>query len=483
MKNAADSVPGDVDPASAGSAVTRFAPVEARAATPEAEPQDLARGDASPASSEQPSVRPCAPSPDMQRSGRQEGAPAAPRPADSVGGSPDKAPPPVFEVAEDVRHLSPAELERLTVAFRDWYETAAGPVQRRARGRLWLAFLLFRYGALRLGEALGLDDVADVDRSRSLVRVGGAQPREVALPESVMTEVLRVLDDPMMFALRGQVLRLDPGYLRRRFYDRAGGCGLPRDHLSPRVLRHSRAIELLRGGVPLKVVQQVLGHQSVSIAGNLLRFSEDDARRILRRYLRKESQPRTSARNAFTGRVTSVRRSGFLVEVVTTTPTGLRVVSIITEESSTNLDIAPGAVVTATVKAPWVMLAPGGVTSAARTVPCAGEDVPHQGATSHGGAAAMRPQRAGEPGGGAAGPDHGDGTGHAPDHAGVRNRFAGIVSRLTDGGVAAEVIVDLPEGTSMCALVTSACVRELDLAVGRPVTVLFKAFSVILNVA
>jgi len=415
-----------------------------------------------------------------------------------------------FEVPDDVRYLTAEQLERLTSSFRAWYGAASNATQRRARGRLWLAFLLFRFGALRLGEVLGIDDEADVDRGHALLHVRGVQPRDVPLPEPVMAEVLRVLDDPMMFSLRGQVLRLDPGYLRRRFYERSGGCGIPRDHLSPRVLRHSRAIELLRGGVPLKVVQQVLGHQSVSLAGNLLRFSEDDARRILRNYLRKESRVRTSARNAFTGRVVSVRRSGFLVEVETLTPSGLRVVSIITEESRHSLDIAPGALVTATVKAPWVMLAPAGtgatgpgqpfmgqigigqaVTDAWAGQPAVAQPVVAQAATP----AACREDESRETpclaaacqvgadatrAGGDTSVDIAEGT---PGGCSlVRNRYAGVVARVHDGGVAAEVVVDLPEGTTLCALVSGACVRELALAEGVPVTVLFKAFSVILNV-
>jgi len=410
-----------------------------------------------------------------------------------------------FEVPDDVRYLTAEQLERLTSSFRAWYGAASNATQRRARGRLWLAFLLFRFGALRLGEVLGIDDEADVDRGHALLHVRGVQPRDVPLPEPVMAEVLRVLDDPMMFSLRGQVLRLDPGYLRRRFYERSGGCGIPRDHLSPRVLRHSRAIELLRGGVPLKVVQQVLGHQSVSLAGNLLRFSEDDARRILRNYLRKESRVRTSARNAFTGRVVSVRRSGFLVEVETLTPSGLRVVSIITEESRHSLDIAPGALVTATVKAPWVMLAPAGTgatgpgqpfmgqtgTDASADQPTVAPPVVAQAATP----AACREDESRETpclaaacqvgadatrAGGDTSVDIAEGT---PGGCSlVRNRYAGVVARVHDGGVAAEVVVDLPEGTTLCALVSGACVRELALAEGVPVTVLFKAFSVILNV-
>lgn len=336
----------------------------------------------------------------------------------------------LFEVPEDVRHLPPDELDRLTCVFRRWFEAAAGPVQRRARGRIWLAFLLLRYGALRLGELLVMDDVTDIDAARSVVLVREPCPREVQLPEPVMVEIQRLLGEPMMYSLRGKVLRLDQGYLRRRFYERAPECGISRGHLSPRVLRQSRAIELLRGGVPLKLVQTILGQPSHGATGALLHFPEDDARRIVGDYLRKETRMRTSARNTFTGRVTGVKRDGLLVEVELATPTGLRIVAVITEESYGNLGLGQGAIVTASIKAPWVVLLRHAETT----------------------------------------------------RAGVRNRFAGTVQRVNASAIASEVVVALPEGSLVCALTTSTGAADLAIAKGDEVDVLFNAFSVILTV-
>lgn len=62
---------------------------------------------------------------------------------------------------------------------------------------------------------------------------------------------------------------------------------------------------------------------------------------------------KTSARNVFQGRITSLRSSGLLVEVVLRTAGGLRVAALITDESRKTLALAEGKLVNAAVKAPW----------------------------------------------------------------------------------------------------------------------------------
>ena len=92
-----------------------------------------------------------------------------------------------------------------------------------------------------------------------------------------------------MFGLRGEVLHLDQGYVRRIFYERAKDVDLPKELLSPRVIRHSRGIELLRGDVPLKIVQQFLGQQSPTLTASYLHFSREDARKIVHSHIRREA--------------------------------------------------------------------------------------------------------------------------------------------------------------------------------------------------
>ena len=332
-----------------------------------------------------------------------------------------------FTVPENVKHLTSEQLDAVAKSFLDWYKGAVSTTQSRSRGRLWLVFLLIRYGALRLGEALALDDRNDLDFTRSLVIVRGQNPRELQFPEAIMGEMRQVLESPVMFGLRGEVLHLDQGYVRRIFYERAKDVDLPKDLLSPRVIRHSRGIELLRGEVPLKIVQQFLGQQSPTLTASYLHFSREDARQIVHSHLRREAMKKTSARNAFTGTINRITRGDLLVEVEILTGTGLKVVAVITAESADNLELREGINTTATIKAPWVILS----------------------------------------------------TGDAPTSA--RNHFSGKVQSVQLGEIEAEVLVTLDEGSTVCAVITAQSARQLKLEPGKPISVQIKAFAVVLG--
>ena len=57
-----------------------------------------------------------------------------------------------------------------------------------------------------------------------------------------------------------------------------------------------------------------------------------------------------------------------------------------------------------------------------------------------------------------------------------------MVARVQDGAVNTEVIIDLGEGLSVAAIVTSESCQNLAIVVGQPMTALFKASSVIVGV-
>ncbi len=326
------------------------------------------------------------------------------------------------------RCLSAEQLRQATGSFAEWLAAARSPAQKRSRGRIWLAFLLIRHGALRLGEVLALDDNSDIDAAAGTLRVQGAYPRAVHLPADVMREIAALIDSPMFYSLRGGILAVDQGYLRRKFYERAAACGLPKDLLNPRILRHSRGMELLNGGVPLKAVQAFMGRNEREQLG-LGGFSSETSKRVMLQYLTKEVKMRTSARNVFMGKVISAKEDGLLVEVGLETLSGLEIVAVITEESFKNLKVAKGGLITATVKAPQVIL-----TEADKSLKTS-----------------------------------------------ARNKFSGLVSEVKSSSIASEVLVDLYEGSKACALVTNESVNKLGLKPGKEIIVMFKAFSVVLN--
>ena len=357
--------------------------------------------------------------------------PASPVNRRHPGGGPCQAS--LFSVPEGVRHLESEEIDRLSEAFENWRDAARTPQIRRARERMRLVYLMLRHSGAKLGEVLTLDERTDIDTSQSTVSFrcteGKEIPRRVVVPQPFIEEVERFTASPANRAIRGELFHLDPGFVRRKLYEQALRAGLPVNRVSPTTLRHSRAVELLRGGVPLPVVQVMLGHSSLVLTSIYCSFSDQDCRRIVNHCVKKESRMKTSARNTFFGSVSSVRKSPLLTEVSLAVQNGFELVSVITNESFERLGLTEGGQVTALVKAPWVLI---------------GRDE-HKARTS------------------------------------ARNCFPGRVTSIRGDGVAVEIMGVLDGGTPMCALITAESVETLDIKEGDPVWFFFKAFSVILS--
>jgi len=140
----------------------------------------------------------------------------------------------------------------------------------------------------------------------------------------------------------------------------------------------------------------------------------------------------TSARNHFAGTVSKIIRGAVNDQIVVALPGGARIVATITHQSSKNLGLRKGVEVVALIKASWVMVAV--------------DD-------------------------------------EKPLKLSVRNQLRGTIKRLTPGAVNTEVVIGLPGGQSVLAIITKDAARELKLRVNRSATALFKASSVILGVA
>jgi integrase/recombinase XerD len=151
----------------------------------------------------------------------------------------------------------------------------ATPVGIRDRALLELLYA----SGLRISEAVGLD-LEDVSLDSGLVRVVGKGDRERQVPvgEVAVSWLRRYIAEvrtswlsgsqgdahrggAVFLSVRGD--RLD----RRRGWEilvaAARSAGL-RDGISPHTLRHSFATHLLEGGADLRIVQELLGHASIS---------------------------------------------------------------------------------------------------------------------------------------------------------------------------------------------------------------------------
>lgn len=129
------------------------------------------------------------------------------------------------------------------------------------------------YGAgLRISEAVELP-LSLVALEEEYIRVTGkrGKVRQVPLPKGTIPWLVRYIDDARPALYRrplSHFLLSDTGkpLLRQTAYDilerYAKLAGL--EHVSPHTLRHSYAVHLIKGGADLRVVQELLGHESIA---------------------------------------------------------------------------------------------------------------------------------------------------------------------------------------------------------------------------
>lgn len=186
-----------------------------------------------------------------------------------------------------IDYLMMEQVNALTRSFQDWYDTSGSEAKRRSRGKYWLTFLTLKYTGARLGEVRLINDSTDIDwrsyefKIRTLKQKSPKNPiRSIPVPPNVTSDIATYL---MAFPdERGKVFNVDQGNFRRVFYERAKEAGIPKDLAHPHILRHTRATELLKGGVPVTVVQDILGHSALTTTATYLRISGQEAKSILR---------------------------------------------------------------------------------------------------------------------------------------------------------------------------------------------------------
>ena len=166
-----------------------------------------------------------------------------------------------------------------------------GPVPVRDRA---LLELLYSTGA-RISEVVGLDvDDVDLDPSASSARLFGKGSKERVVPvgsfarEAVEAYLVRARPalaaggrgTPAVFLnSRGARLSRQTAWaILRQAALRAGIPGA--DDVSPHTLRHSFATHLLAGGADVRVVQELLGHASVTTTQIYTQVTPDTLREV-----------------------------------------------------------------------------------------------------------------------------------------------------------------------------------------------------------
>ncbi|MFZ1984986.1 MAG: TOBE domain-containing protein [Desulfatitalea sp.] len=332
------------------------------------------------------------------------------------------------------KYLDSAQLHRLEQSFRDWVATASRADVLSSRRRILLIFLLIRFTGAKLSEVLGLSPSKDIDFKRQFVCFHRMQAepdrtqRKVQLSGTLCREIQAILTDSLSKTDAQNMLNVDPGFVRRKFYERAEACGIAKQLGAPEILRKSRAVELIQNNMPLPAVQMLLGHSTPNLTSSYVSFSEDDIQEVTRFFMEKESGRKTSARNAFFGKIQTIQQGDIQTRIELLTVAGHRVTTVITNDSLQRLGLKVGKLITAEVKAPWVILQ-------------------------------KRDQ--------------------APECS-ADNIFNAVVERIKQGEINTEYIARLSDGTKICSIVTTESCRRLALGEGDTVWVLFNSSSVVL---
>jgi integrase/recombinase XerD len=165
--------------------------------------------------------------------------------------------------------ISTGEVERLLAAS----SSGDGLVPLRDRA---LLELLYGTGA-RISEAVGLDvDDVDLDPDAASVRLFGKGRKERVVPmgryavEAIQAYLVRARPalagggrgtPALLLNTRGHRLSRQSAWAVLQSAARRAGLSA---HVSPHTLRHSFATHLLAGGADVRVVQELLGHASVT---------------------------------------------------------------------------------------------------------------------------------------------------------------------------------------------------------------------------
>ncbi|MFT8972175.1 tyrosine recombinase [Zymomonas mobilis] len=160
--------------------------------------------------------------------------------------------------------LTTAEVERLFVTLQQRYERAATPSTLRL-----MALVELLYGSgLRASELVSLPKQAFIRKQPFLILKGkGGRERLVPISDratdAVAAWLVHVPEKSLWLFPSGK------GHISRiRLYqlikELAVEADLPRERVSPHVLRHAFATHLLEGGADLRVLQLLLGHADIS---------------------------------------------------------------------------------------------------------------------------------------------------------------------------------------------------------------------------
>jgi len=339
-------------------------------------------------------------------------------------------------IPDSERCLDAQQLYELEQSFRQWAKSSSRKDIQNSRKRILLIFLIIRYTGARLNETLSLDLSTDLNDKTSEIRFCrkhsgiDAGCREVRIPEAVSLDIRVISSELQSVWPEDVMLRVDPAHIRKNFYKRAESIGIHSSLGAPEAIRKSRAVELMQSSMPLQVVQKILGQSTPNLTASFVEFSESEISQVAQYFADRENTRKTSARNVFYGKISSLHKGTIQTAVEVITPSGNNVTSIITTNSLTRIGLKPGMLVTAEVKAPLIQL-------------CKNQNAPK---------------------------------------CSAENVFQGTVCEITKSRTTSEVVARLSDGTELCAIISEKNRRTMNITDGDTLWMFFNGFSVVLHV-
>lgn len=182
------------------------------------------------------------------------------------------------------RALTVDEIRRLILACENLGDSHNGTMLR------FVVICLFSTG-LRVGELTGIEQM-DVDLSGHsiLVRGKGNRERRVFLPSGeAVASLKRYMKKRQRYAVSSNQLLITPDgenittqYVRRHLARFAKDAGIDR-RVTPHMLRHTAATQLIEAGVDIRFVQKLLGHASIATTQIYTQVSDISLKETLER--------------------------------------------------------------------------------------------------------------------------------------------------------------------------------------------------------
>lgn len=339
----------------------------------------------------------------------------------------------IVSIPPDGEQLDTFQLVQLEQSFRDWVSESSRGDVRKSRNRILLIFLLIRYTGAKLNEVLLLRPDTDIDVTSKTISFGGrsengGESRQVQASENLLADFFS-LSQELEKDASGCLFTIDPAFVRRKFYERAQACGFSQKQGGPEMLRRARVLELLHENLPLPAVQKMLGLSTLDLTSAHITFSEKELQQVTRWFLERESGRMTSARNSFFGKITKLNKGNIQTLIELTTLDEQTIRTIVTNDSVEKIGLKIGKMVTAEIKAPWLII--------------------------------ERADRAGS--------------------SSAENEREGVITKVTRDTINTECVVKIGQDLELCAVVSTLGFDKLSLAVGDKAKVLFNCYSVVLH--